>query len=83
MKKIIKRKEYSPQNYPSKYITYRCPTSKHEWVQRHGGGAWSHKPDRHGRTRIAGIVRQKIKEEIREEIRREIKDDYQVFIRET
>lgn len=68
------RKDYSPQNHPSKYISCRCPSFKLEWVQRHSC-VWSHKPDKHGRTRVAGIVRQKAKEEIREEIRREIQDD--------
>lgn len=67
------RKDYTPQNHPSKYITCRCASFKVEWVQRHSC-VWSHKPDKHGRTRVAGIVRQKAKEEIREEIRREIKD---------
>lgn len=29
---------------------------------------WGHHPDKHGRTRISGIVRQKVKKEIRQEI---------------
>ena len=49
------RKDYSPQNHPSKYISCRCPSFKLEWVQRHSC-VWSHKPDKHGRTRVAGIV---------------------------
>jgi len=26
------RKDYSPQNHPSKYISFRCPSFKLEWV---------------------------------------------------
>ena len=65
------RKDYSPQNHPSKYITLRCASLKLEWVQRHSI-TWSHRPVRGGHSKISGIVRQKVKEEIRDEIRREI-----------
>ena len=65
------RKDYSPQNHPSKYITFRCTSLKLEWVQRHSI-TWSHRPVRGGHSKISGIVRQKVKEEIRDEIRREI-----------
>ena len=60
-----------PKNRPSKYISCRCPSIKVDWVQGHCT-TWGHHPDKHGRIRISGIVRQKVKEEIRDEIRREI-----------
>ena len=56
-----------PQNHPSKFISCRCPSIKVDWVQGHCP-TWGHHPDKHGRTRINGIVRQKAKEEIRREI---------------
>ena len=73
MNKKKSRKDYTPQNHPSKYICCRCPSFKLEWVQRHSC-VWSHKPDKHGRTKVAGIVRQKVREEIREEIKRGIEE---------
>ena len=68
MKKRQKRRDYEPKNHPSKSVTYRCPSIKISWLQRHCT-TWSHKPVRNGHTMVSGIVRQKIKEETREEIR--------------
>ena len=65
------RLDEMPKNSPSKYISCRCSSIKVDWVQGHCT-TWGHHPDKHGRTRISGIVRQKVKEEIRDEIRREI-----------
>ena len=61
------RLDEMPMNSPSKYISCRCPSIKVEWVQGHCT-TWGHHPDKHGRTRISGIVRQKVKKEIRQEI---------------
>ena len=65
------RLDEMPKNSPSKYISCRCSSIKVDWVQGHCT-TWGDHPDKHGRTRISGIVRQKVKEEIRDEIRREI-----------
>ena len=56
-----------PKNRPSRYISCRCPSVKVDWVQGHCTTR-GHHPDIHGRTRISGIVRQKVKKEIRQEI---------------
>jgi hypothetical protein len=56
-----------PMNSPSKFISCRCPSIKVDWVQGHYT-TWGHHPDKHGRTRISGSVRQKVKEEVRREI---------------
>ena len=67
MSKNPNRIDEMPKNRPSKYISCRCPSIKVDWVQGHCT-TWGHHPDKHGRTRISGIVRQKVKEEIRQEI---------------
>ncbi len=61
------RLDEMPMNSPSKYISCRCPSIKVDWVQGHCT-TWGHHPDKHGRTRINGIIRQKVKEETRREI---------------
>lgn len=61
------RLDEMPKNSPSKFISCRCPSIKIDWVQGHCT-TWGHHPDKHGRTRISGIVRQKVKKEIRQEI---------------
>ena len=61
------RLDEMPKNSPSKYISCRCSSIKVDWVQKHCT-TWGHHPDKHGRTRISGIVRQKVKEEVRREI---------------
>lgn len=79
MRKRKYRKNHESQNHASRFITCRCSSTKLEWVQRHSC-VWSHKPCKNGRTKVAGIVRQKVKEEIREEIEREIQHnpDYEI-----
>lgn len=61
------RLDEMPMNSPSKFISCRCPSIKVDWVQGHYT-TWGHHPDKHGRTRISGSVRQKLKEEVRREI---------------
>ena len=61
------RLDEMPMNSPSKFISCRCPSIKVDWVQGHCT-TWGHHPDKHGRTRISGSVRQKVKEEVRREI---------------
>lgn len=61
MKIKYRRTDYEPKNHASKFVTCRCDWKKIDWVQRHSC-VWSHKPDKHGRKKVTGIVRQKVKE---------------------
>ena len=62
-----------PRNRPSKFISYRCSSTKVEWVQQHST-TWGHRPVKNGHSRISGIVRQKVKEEVRREIQDQLQE---------